>query len=131
MHGTGDVLGDLLKIAAMNKAQIEKLLEHWQMVQQKNPPSSGEWQDASKRIHELAEIQRLVTDALKNPFGKPDYKFVNLEEVSALFKRQIERLGCTDVKIAATLNHDAIDIEARFTPPPSPIVISFTVEPKE
>jgi len=77
MHGTGDVLGDLLKIAAMNKAQIEKLLEHWQMVQQKNPPSSGEWQDASKRIHELAEIQRLVTDALKNPFGKPDYKFVN------------------------------------------------------
>jgi hypothetical protein len=34
---------------------IEQLLEQQQKIQMQNPPSSSAWQDASKRIHELAE----------------------------------------------------------------------------
>ncbi|GEM_PF-5118231 len=76
-----------------------------------------------------AEIQRAFTEAIKNPIG--DYRLIDPEEIAASYKRQYEQMGCTDVKITATFNHDAIDIEARFTPSPSPIVIEFTVEPKE
>lgn len=35
--------------------QILKALEKWQQVQMVNPPSSKEWQAASKEIHRLAE----------------------------------------------------------------------------
>lgn len=76
------------------------------------------------------EIQRIITDSLKSPFGKPDYKLIDLAEVSALYKRQVEHLGCTDVRVTADFLHDAIEVTVRFTPPPSPITISFTVEEK-
>ena len=84
-----------------------------------------------------AEIQKLVTDSLKSPFigqqspfiGKQNFTLETLANVSELYKRQIEHLGCTNVKVTATLNDGNVDIEARFTPPPAPIVIEFTVEP--
>lgn len=88
--------------------------------------------DSVKTVESLkAEIQKLVTDSLKSPFiGFQDFTPNTLAGVSELYKRQIEHLGCTNVKVTATLASDGgVNIEARFTPPPAPIEISFTVEP--
>ena len=76
-------------------------------------------------------VKRLISDSLKSTVGqKLDYTKVDLTSVCDLYKRQIEHLGCTNVKVTAGLqdSHDTIDIYASFTPPPSPIVIEFTVQ---
>jgi hypothetical protein len=80
-----------------------------------------------------AEVQRLITDSLANHVGKVDYTTINFMDAAALYKRQIERLGCTNVSVTAGLNdtHDSIDVECHFTPPPAPIFIEFTVQTKE
>jgi hypothetical protein len=88
--------------------------------------------DTAKSVESLkAEIQKLITDSLKSPFiGKQNFTTASLAGVSELYKRQIEHLGCTNVTVTATLASDGgVNIEARFTPPPAPIVISFTIEP--
>jgi hypothetical protein len=86
--------------------------------------------DSAKTVESLkAEIQKLVTDSLKSPFiGNQSFTPTSLSGVSELYKRQIEHLGCTNVTVTATLNGADVDIEARFTPPPAPIVIEFTVK---
>jgi len=78
-------------------------------------------------------VKRLITDSLGSPIGKLDYTKVDLTSVCDMYKRQIERLGCTNVTVTASLqdSHDTIDIYASFTPPPSPIFIEFTVQTKE
>jgi len=88
----------------------------------------------AKSVESLkAEIQKLVTDSLKSPFiGHQEFTTASLAGVSELYKRQIEHLGCTNVKVTATLAPDGgVNIQAQFTPPPAPIEISFTVEPKK
>jgi hypothetical protein len=90
--------------------------------------------DTAKSVESLkAEIQKLVTDLLKSPFiGHQEFTTVSLAGVSDLYKRQIEHLGCTNVKVTAILaSNGDVNIEAQFTPPPTPIEISFTVEPKK
>jgi len=39
----------------MTNTEIEKALKRQQAIQMSNPPSSKEWQEASKEIHRLAE----------------------------------------------------------------------------
>jgi hypothetical protein len=88
--------------------------------------------DSAKSVESLkAEIQKLVTDSLKSPFiGNQHFTHESLAGVSALYQRQIEHLGCTNVKVTAVLASDGgVNIEASFTPPPAPIVIQFTIEP--
>lgn len=83
----------------------------------------------SKDLRE--EIQRLITESLSSPFIGRKLTAVDAASAVALYKRQIERLGCTDVTVSAALVEDGgIAIEARFTPPPAPIEITFTVETK-
>jgi hypothetical protein len=79
-----------------------------------------------------AEIQRLISDSLSSPFIGRKVTEADAESVAALYKRQIEHMGCTDVTVTVKSwgPWDQIDIEVRFTPPPSPIEISFTVENK-
>jgi hypothetical protein len=78
------------------------------------------------------QIQRLISDSLKSPFIGRKLTEEDAQYAAALYKRQIEHLGCTDVEVTVKLwgYMDGIDIEARFTPPPSPVKISFTVENK-
>jgi len=86
----------------------------------------------AKSVESLkAEIQKLVTDSLKSPFiGHQEFTSSSLAGVSALYQRQIEHLGCTNVRVTAVIDPDGdVNIEAEFTPPPSPIVIEFTVKP--
>ncbi len=78
-------------------------------------------------------IRRLVTQSLGTNIAKLDYSKVDLTSVCDLYKRQIERLGCTNVSVKASLQdtHDTVDLEVRFTPPPAPIFIEFSVVTKE
>jgi hypothetical protein len=78
-----------------------------------------------------AAIQNLVTDSLKSPFiGNQSFTAASIAGVSELYKRQIEHMGCTHVSVKTTLNPDGgVTVEAQFTPPVSPIDISFVVEP--
>jgi len=105
MLGTGDILGDLLKTAEMTKARIEKLLEQYQMVQQKNPPTSREWRAASERIHELAEMLtgKKPVDAWGKSSAKDDGTDQNAE---ADFEQVADHLrtdaGIADAEVVAT-----------------------------
>lgn len=79
-----------------------------------------------------AEIQRLMTESLSSPFIGRTLTVEDAESAAALYKRQIEHMGCTDVSVTAVVDEGSrdISIEARFTPPPAPIEITFTVENK-
>jgi len=78
-------------------------------------------------------IQRLMRESLQKNIEDLDYKKVDLTSVCDLYKQQVERMGCTNVSVTAKLQdmHDAIDLEVRFTPPPAPIFIEFSVQTKE
>ena len=78
------------------------------------------------------EIQRLITESLTSPFIGRKLTVEDAASAAALCKRQIEHMGCTNVSVTASVDDASqdINIEASFTPPPSPIEISFTVENK-
>jgi len=79
-----------------------------------------------------AEIQKLNSDSLTSPFIGRKLTVEDAETAAALYKRQIEHMGCTNVSVKAALDETSGDImiEASFTPPPAPIQLSFTVENK-
>ena len=79
-----------------------------------------------------SEIQRLISESLSSSFIGRKLTIEDAQSATALYKRQIEHMGCTNVSVTASVDDASqdINIEASFTPPPSPIEISFTVENK-
>jgi len=79
-----------------------------------------------------AEIKRLVRSSLESPFiGQTS---IDLVGACDLYKRQLEHLGLKDVEVKAAFPPypeapTLIELEVKFTPPPEPITISFTVSP--
>jgi hypothetical protein len=70
-------------------------------------------------------VTRLIKTSLENPFiGRP-LVFADVLGATDYYRRQIELLGGTDVTVTATLNHDDIVVEARFTPPPEPVTVTL------
>jgi len=79
-----------------------------------------------------SEVKRLVRSSLESPFVGRQLTSADLDSACDLYKRQLESLGMRDVKVKALPAYPdprIIELEVRFTPPPVPIEMTFTVSP--
>lgn len=76
------------------------------------------------------EIQRLARESFDGGnVGRP-FTAEDINNAMASYKRNLEQLGCTNVRIAISgLVHDEVGLDVHFTPPqPTFIDVKFAVE---